>query len=736
MESLNLPATSPLDRVNSRPPVAPYVIFGYVLATLMFLASGWTAFRSVETVRSKGAEASDIFEFLATLRETFSLIQDMETGQRGYVLTRRPEYLQPYENALAALPPALHELGDRDRQDADNGQWRRDFELLIDKKVYELAETIRLIDDGQDEQALAMISQDQGRKQMDEIRRAVADRQTQDLARLRGVRDDIVASIERAALLGAGATMLGLGMIGASFYRMRNELAARKALADDLHRQREALQITLFSIGDGVITTDERGRVQSLNGMAEQLTGWRDQDARGRTLETVFDIINESSRERVENPAVRALREGRIVGLANHTLLIARDGAERAIDDSAAPIRGVDGKLLGAVLVFRDVTEQRRSQATLLDSQRRKDDFLAMLAHELRNPLAGILSGVQVLRVLRPEGDAAKMQEVIERQAAHMARMVDDLLDTSRFARGKLVLRRESLDLRELIRVTVEDYRHGQLIENCELNVELPQQEVWVWGDPTRLAQAASNLIHNGCKFCDGPNSVTVSLRVDEGANCAEIAVSDRGIGMDAKTLATVFQPFMQADTSVERSRGGLGLGLALVQALVSLHEGQVFAHSDGLGEGSRFTIRLPLSLRPMTEQPPAPLPTSEPRRVVIIDDRRDAVMPLQKILQMNGHEVRVAVCGVTGVDLVRSFVPNIVLCDIGLPEGMSGYDVARALRADTSLGQVYLVAVTGYGQEEDRQLAQAAGFDYHVTKPVGKDELLKVIHETPRFSL
>jgi len=701
----------------------------------MFLASGWTAYRSVETVRAKGNEASGIFEFLATLRETFSLVQDLETGQRGYLLTRRPEYLQPYQAALAALPPALHELAERDANGTDGGKWRSDFELLIDKKVYELAETIRLVDDGQDEKVLELIAQDRGLRQMDAIRQAVADRQSQDLARLRAVRDDIVASIERAALMGAGATLLGLGMIGTSFYRMRGELAARKALADDLHRQREALQITLFSIGDGVITTDEHGRVQSLNGMAEQLTGWQDHDARGRSLETVFDIVNETSRERVENPAVRALREGRVVGLANHTLLISRDGAERAIDDSAAPIRGVDGRLLGAVLVFRDVTEQRRAQASLVDSQRRKDEFLAMLAHELRNPLAGILSGVQVLRVLRPEGDAAKMQEVIERQAAHMARMVDDLLDTSRLARGKLVLRREHLDLRELLRVTVEDYREGQLIEDCELDLQLPPGEAWVWGDSTRLAQAVSNLIHNGCKFGDGPNRVTVTLSVDDVAGQADVTIADRGIGMDAKTLATVFQPFMQADTSVERSRGGLGLGLALVQALVSLHGGQVFAHSEGLGQGSRFTIRLPLSLRPMAEPTPAPISSSEPRRVVIIDDRRDAVMPLQKILQMNGHEVRVAVCGVSGVDLVRSFVPNIVLCDIGLSEGMSGYDVARTLRADAALGEVYLVAVTGYGQEEDRQLAQAAGFDYHVTKPVGKDELLQLIHETPRFS-
>ncbi len=526
MEALNSPFIP--ETARRRTTVAPHVKLGYLLAVLMFLASAWTAVNSVRVVRAKGTEASDLVEFLGSLRDTFSLVQDMETGQRGYVVTRRPEYLEPYLAASSTLSAALAELRERNDERPDQATWFKEFTSLIRRKQAELSEAIRLMDAGEQDQAFAVIQRDEGRQVMDEIRRVVAKRQTQDLARLRDVRDDIVNSLERAALMGAGAAVLGIGIAGASFYRLRNELAARQALADDLHQQREELRVTLFSIGDGVITTDARGRVHTLNGMAEKLTGWSNQDAAGRPLETVFDIIDETTRARVESPATRALREGKIVGLANHTVLIARDGVERAIDDSAAPIRDADGALLGAVLVFRDVTEQRGAQQTLLESQRRKDDFLAMLAHELRNPLAGILSGVQVLRVLRPEGDAAVMQEVIERQAAHMGRMVDDLLDTSRFARGKLSLRREHLDLRELIRVTVEDYRNSQSVEGCELQVQLPDDEVWVWGDRTRLAQAVTNLIHNGCKFCDGPYQVSVTLRVDETSDSAEIVVADR----------------------------------------------------------------------------------------------------------------------------------------------------------------------------------------------------------------
>ncbi|MGE0756494.1 MAG: ATP-binding protein, partial [Pirellulaceae bacterium] len=357
----------------------------------------------------------------------------------------------------------------------------------------------------------------------------------------------------------------------------------------------------------------------------------------------------------------------------------------------------------------------------------------------LRNPLAGILTGVQVLRMLRPEGDAAKMQEVIERQAKHMSRMDDDLLDISRFARGKLTLKREQLDLRELMQLTVDDYRSAQLQGSCRLSLHLPDVEVWVHGDRTRLAQAVSNLIHNACKFSEGSGSIDIALQLDPTSPSALIIVRDHGIGMSERTLANVFQPFMQADTSAERSRGGLGLGLALVDALVRLHDGEVRAHSEGLGQGSQFTIRLPLSVPARPMPLPRPGATVEDgqlnsQRVLIIDDRRDAVIPLEKMLRMDGHEVKTSTTGEQGLEIAQSFHPTIVLCDIGLADGMNGYDVARSMRGQRELQSVYMVAITGYGHDDDRQRASAAGFDFHLTKPVGKQELDRLIAERPRF--
>lgn len=367
-------------------------------------------------------------------------------------------------------------------------------------------------------------------------------------------------------------------------------------------------------------------------------------------------------------------------------------------------------------------------------SDRRKDDFLAMLGHELRNPLSGIVSGVDAMGMLPLSDDARELQAIIGRQSAHMTRIVDDLLDVSRIARGKLTLRPEAVDFTALVSQVVQDYRRSQLSDGCEIIFELPQQPIWVSGDRTRLVQILANVIHNGCKFSDGPNTVTVMLAKDPLKAVAELKVSDCGIGMTAATLAHMFEPFNQADTSVERSRGGLGLGLALVWGLVKLHGGEISAQSEGLGCGSQFLLRFP-AIEPPALSIAAPVETTVHRsRVLLIDDRRDAIAPVEKMLRLDGHEVTTANDGPTGVTRAREFIPEVVLCDIGLAGSMNGYEVVSALRAIPALQNAYFVAVTGYGQDEDRSRAKTAGFDYHVTKPVSKEQLRHLLAHHPRF--
>lgn len=376
----------------------------------------------------------------------------------------------------------------------------------------------------------------------------------------------------------------------------------------------------------------------------------------------------------------------------------------------------------------------RRAEQALRDADRRKDDFLAMLAHELRNPLAPIRTAVEVLKMQ----DAAspplrRVREIVDRQVSHMSRLIDDLLDVSRIARGKVALQSERCDLARLVRETAEDYRGPLETDQLELNIRVSDSPVWVSGDRTRLAQVVGNVLNNARKFTDAGGRVEVDLSVDSGT--AVVTVKDTGIGMDADTLRYIFEPFSQADRSLDRSRGGLGLGLALVKGLILLHGGEVRGMSEGLGHGSTFTIRLPLDVAVSTSKNENPIPASSLSkwRVLVVEDNSDAAEALELLLTMMGHEVRVTRTGTDGAILAKEFRPHLILCDIGLPGGMDGFAVAKALRLDPIVADTYIVALTGYGQPEDRVKALDAGFDVHLTKPVDGASLDRVFSAVAR---
>jgi signal transduction histidine kinase/DNA-binding response OmpR family regulator len=364
------------------------------------------------------------------------------------------------------------------------------------------------------------------------------------------------------------------------------------------------------------------------------------------------------------------------------------------------------------------------------EADARKNQFLAMLAHELRNPLAPIKSAVQVLRMKPPkEPIQVEARDMIERQVTHMARLIDDLLDMSGLARGKVLLRREHLDLVELVRATTNDYLPMLAANGAKLEVNLPAERLGMFGDPTRLAQVVGNVLHNASKFTD-PGGV-VSVEVQRDGDAALVVIRDTGIGMEPEMLARVFETFSQADTSLDRSRGGLGLGLALVKGLVDLHGGKVWAQSEGLGKGTEVTIRLPLAEAPAAvdeaEAPPAPART---QRVLIIEDNRDAAESMRILFKLGGHQVEVAHTGPKGLEVARRFDPEVVLCDIGLAGGMDGYAVAQALRRQQKLN--WLIALSGYGQRQDQERSLEAGFDVHLTKPVDFNELQQMLTTVP----
>lgn len=377
---------------------------------------------------------------------------------------------------------------------------------------------------------------------------------------------------------------------------LRSEIEVRERFEQALFSSREWFEVTLASIADAVIVADNEGRVTFLNQAARNLTG-RHNNVRGQPAGWIFEFVDESTGQSLGNPLESVLEMGAAGEPGRNAVLIAADGSRRLIDEHASPIRDAEGRLIGAVLVFRDVTQQKQAAEALRDADRRKDEFLAMLGHELRNPLSGIAGAVQVLALVGPnEGDAFEMRQIIERQTQHMSRMIDDLLDVSRISRGKIQLRPEPLDLVQLVRDTVDDLRTALRDSSLELKLIVPDHALPMQGDPTRLAQALVNLVQNAEKFTDSGGRVTVGVTCDEERQMAIVTVADTGIGLPPDMVHRIFEPFNQVEQSIDRSRGGLGLGLALVKGIVEMHGGKVSAASAGIGRGSEFSIRLPLA--------------------------------------------------------------------------------------------------------------------------------------------
>jgi PAS domain S-box-containing protein len=758
-------------------------------------------------------------------------------------------------------------------------------------------------------------------------------------------------------------------------------------------RQNEArLRVTLTSIADAVIVTDEHQRVTFLNEVAQRLTGWSQEEAAGQLLDTIFPIAHEQTRERIANPADQVMRAGHAIGLGNDTLLLSRNGQEVLIDESAAPIRDERSSVVGVVLVFRDVTQRRHAEAerarllaqeqqaraeaeqqrdfirlvleraplavlvtrgpehrldffnsaaasllglyaddvrgrpiaevvpetalavaplldrvyrcgtvetvpdlamklplgrsiclqvtyaplpgpdgkttgvvhlavdltqrkqaeealqrsqdllkaivdnssaaiyvkdlegryllfnrstenvmmvarekvlgktdleafprevaeafrandqrvlragkalefeetgtgpdgpfaaislkfplkdragntyavcgistfitdrkrleaelqrraaALAENDRRKDEFLAMLGHELRNPLAPIRSAVHLLRgQCGADSQAEQLLGIIERQTGHMARLVDNLLDVSRITRGKVELQKESINLSTVVQRALETVRPLVDERRHQVDVQTTPEPIWLEADPSRLEQVLANLLNNAAKYTEEGGRIGLTLGQENG--CAVVRVRDNGIGIRPEMLPRIFEMFTQADSVTGRLQEGLGIGLTLVRSLVELHGGSVTAHSFGPGKGSQFVVRLPLSAAENVQAPEEtqlPPRTVRPLRILCVDDNVDGAQALSLLLQYQGHEVRVANDGPSALQKARTFLPEVVLLDIGMP-GMSGYEVAIQLR-QIGLKRTLVVAVTGFGQEEDRKRSREAGIDDHLVKPV-----------------
>ena len=398
-----------------------------------------------------------------------------------------------------------------------------------------------------------------------------------------------------------------------------------------------------------------------------------------------------------------------------------RSGLSLPIEVSVTDLRIQDQRMF--TVIARDITERKRSEEELRDADRRKDEFLGMLAHELRNPLAAIMTAGEVLHRTTSDDQRAKLNDVIRRQSRALSRMVDDLLDVSRVTLGKIQLTREPLIIGQAVARAAENVRTQAAAAGVALHAQIDGEPLWIDGDSTRLEQVVTNLLTNAIKFTPRGGRVTVGVNRDDGA--AVVRVDDTGIGIDASLLPRVFDLFVQGDSSLDRSRSGLGIGLALVRKIVRMHGGSVTAHSEGRGAGSSFSIRLPLAAHDQTPLETATGAASDQARlnVVVVDDQRDVADTVASLIHVLGHEVHTAYDGATALNLSRETHANVMFVDIGMP-GMTGYDVAEQVRLDPAMSGIKLVALTGYGREEDRARIMKAGFDFHRVKPLTDADL------------
>ena len=558
-----------------------------------------------------------------------------------------------------------------------------------------------------------------------------ASRGIEDIYELTYIRKDgsrFPAVVSVTALRDAQNDIIGYLLIGTD-NTARKQVEAERMLLDQRVRDQQFYTRSLIESNiDALMTTDPRGIISDVNKQMELLTGCTRDELIGAPFKDYF-----SDPERAEAGIKLVLSEGKVTDY--ELTARARNGQETIVSYNATTFPDRDRKLQGVVASARDVTERSRLEkqmqnqaAELSDLHRRKDEFPAMLSHELRSPLAPIANAVQMLGLQRGTESLVQRQSraIIERQMVQLQHLVDDLLEVSRITTGMVQLRRIPVTVSDIIEGAIKTVR--PLIEKRrhEFSVSLPSEPIWLNADAARLEQVVVNLLTNAAKYTDEAGHIWLTVEKEDQA-CV-LRIRDTGVGITAELLPCIFDLFTQADRSLDRSQGGLGIGLALVQRLTELHGGSVEVKST-LKQGSEFIVRLPIVQGEISQLPvvESGLPNVRPLRVLVVDDNVDTVLSFSMLLRASGHEVQTAHDGLAAVQAAIDYRPDIVLLDIGLP-GLNGYEVAKQIRQHPELKHVVLVALTGYGQDSDRQASGQAGFTHHLVKPARFDELQKIL--------
>jgi PAS domain S-box-containing protein len=511
-------------------------------------------------------------------------------------------------------------------------------------------------------------------------------------------------------------------------YEIRSLLQTEKQQAEALNQSEKRFRLMVESVKDyAIFATDAEGTISTWNTGAEQVFGWPESEILGQNAGVLF-TPEERAVGIPEQELATALRNGRAEDERWHER---KDGSRFFASGIVTPVYDDDGTHTGFTKVARDITQRKQAEDALRDADRRKDEFLAMLAHELRNPLAAVGNAVTVLKLSNAEENINFAKDVIERQVKQLTHLIDDLLDVSRITTGKIRLRREFFDAAPILDQAIESARPLINERKHELILSVDRGNLPLRADPTRVEQIVLNLLTNAAKYTEAGGRIWLTTTND--GEHVMITVRDNGIGIPPEKLPEIFQLFAQGEQSIARSEGGLGIGLTIVQKLAEMHGGRVSAESEGVGKGSAFTVWLPVARRASvtaSKSGAAPFEMRKDARILVVEDNVDTACGLARLLALLGNDVQLADDGPSAIAIAQTFRPELVLLDIGLP-GMDGYQVASLLREEDCCKDAVIIAVSGYGQEEDRRRSQAAGFDHHLVKPVDLGSLMSLIGHT-----
>lgn len=553
----------------------------------------------------------------------------------------------------------------------------------------------------------------------EELRRALRDGRFEDEGwRLRKDGSTFWANVIISPVHEASGRLIG-------FSKVTRDLTERRAHELELRNSEHSLRLVVEGVRDhAMFLVRPDGRVQTWNRGAERLLGFKADEIVGQHIGTFYTAEEQAAGK----PAADILSARHAGFLASDGWRVRSDGTRLWAQSSLNALAAEDGDVSSFVQIVRDLSDRLRVKE-LEDEGQRIHQFIAMLSHELRNPLAPVRNAAHILKRASQDPDVLRCADMIDRQTTHLTRLVEDLLDVSRISNGKIQLEMQPLDLKTLVEHATDSLRGVIDMQGHRLEVQLPPHPVVVNGDSTRLTQVISNLLSNAGKYT--PHGGRLQVILEGAAGMATLRVTDNGIGMSEALMQRAFDPFVQGERGLERSGGGLGIGLTLVKTVVELHGGNVTVSSAGAHKGTQFIVSVPLSADASMSRPadaPEPSDLAPPSRLIlVVDDNQDAAESLAELLSLSGYEVMLAHEGEAALRLAQTRAPDIVLLDLGLP-GIDGYEVARRLHATPGLGPMRLIALTGYGQEGDRRRTSEAGFEAHLTKPVDFDELMRTI--------